>query len=326
MPIGFTLLSLIGCGDLVEAELMNAEFDNRDLKLSAIDERVAELETAVGAQQETISGQAATIETQQATIEMQQAAIEMQQAAIAALDAAMTDSTTGLLARLDALEAAGLSTDEALADHEAAIGELQVRATSGAAATAALSLQVAGLDSDVSSLSALVTSLDTAVADLEASDGGGGVWSDEGSGSGNCARANVSTTSAGPLYVFGTIETSFSMSAGCASTGYASCYGTSVSTGTGSTSGSVTLNAENSAGTWSDAVSTSSELTGAFTPATTYSSGGGTYLYYSGNSALSYTWTVPVQAVFVIPAAGDYVIDLESTGFTGACRLAVVQP
>ena len=45
-----------------------------------------------------------------------------------------------------------------------------------------------------------------------------------------------------------------------------------------------------------------------------------------GNAYISHNWTVPLQTVLNIPAAGSYIVDLDVTGISGACTLVVLQP
>lgn len=89
------------------------------------------------------------------------------------------------------------------------------------------------------------------------------------------------------------------------------------------TSGTVTVNAENASGTWTDTVSADAYLSEEFQPSWTFS---GYSVAYSGYQSLSHTWTVPLQTVLDIPAAGDYIVDLDVTGISGTCRLVVLQP
>jgi hypothetical protein len=85
------------------------------------------------------------------------------------------------------------------------------------------------------------------------------------------------------------------------------------------------LNAENAGGTWSDSASTSSSISTGFYPATVNASSS-TYITYSGYASTSLSWTIPIQTVLEIPAAGSYIVDLDVTGISGTCRLVVLQP
>lgn len=142
--------------------------------------------------------------------------------------------------------------------------------------------RVTALEGDVTTLERDIAALEAVVDAAAAAEA---VWHDEGTGTGNCARANVSTTS-----------------------------------------GTVTKNAEDSTGAWTDAVSSTESSSLNFLPA--YIIGSPYYIstYYSAYLSLAHTWTVPVQAVLEIPAAGDYIVDLDVMTFSGDCRLVVLQP
>ena len=332
------LVTLLACGDFVETPLLSAELSNRDLQLTDLGDRLSTLEGTVTAQAATIAQQAAVIDAQQSTI-------DAQAQAITTLEATVDDAASGVGARVGVLETsvgelatAVTDLDTAFTDHEAAIDELYdglagVGARVGVLETtdSATATSLVGLTTSAASVATAITTLQADVADLQASSGsgGGGVWSDEGSGSGNCARANVTTTSAGPLYVFATVEASYSFSGGCTSGGYlgapnlcgASSY-TAIPNYYASLSGSVSVSAENAAGTWSDTSSTAVSRSTSLTPA----SSAYAYSAYSGRLSTSDTWTVPLQTVLNIPAAGSYIVDLDVTGISGACTLVVLQP
>ena len=92
-----------------------------------------------------------------------------------------------------------------------------------------------------------------------------------------------------------------------------------------STSTIVTINAENAAGSWTDMDTTTSAMAISYTPYLIGSFGAPPYTGI-GNTYISHTWTVPLQTVLNIPAAGSYIVDLDVTGISGACTLVVLQP
>lgn len=201
------------------------------------------------------------------------------------------------------------TADSEMSALDGRIAELEEALATQAAANAAQATAIASLEDEVASI-------DGSGSNAEA------VWSGEGSGSGICARANVRVRSDRPLYVFATVEASMSGGGGC-STPSACTPTTTFPSFTASTSGSVTINAENSTGEWSDSVTTPVDMTMSYTP---YYNVSGSYYYPSGAAYLSHSWTVPVQAVLEIPAPGDYIIDLDVSSVAGTCRLIVLQP
>ena len=310
---------LPGCGTEtaggIDEDALSAALEKRDARLASLDESVAGLLT--------------TVEAQQATITDQEATLAQNALAIAALEAAVGEGGT-IAVRLDALEATDATILAATDSNTAAITRLRADLTDLDTSVVSLSSEIAALGGDVLDAVSRVTALEGDVTTLEgdiaaleavvdAAAAAEAVWHDEGTGTGNCARANVSTTSARPLYVFATMEADFSAAGGCSSPPCTS--GSPVST---TTSGTVTINAEDSTGAWTDSVSATESMSVYFVPAVV--SGYYTGTQYSAYLSLGHTWTVPVQAVLEIPAAGDYIVDLDVTTFSGDCRLVVLQP
>ena len=181
---------------------------------------------------------------------------------------------------------------------------------------------VTDLEDDVSTIEERVTSAEDSV--LELSDRGG-VWFEEGSGTGTCARVDVVTDSDRPLVAMAYIDSSDSMSTSVC--GISSSYCTSGNTSETSST-TVRLVTENVGGdTFTDSTDVTQEL---HVGTTNYHALYGAYEYYYTRvgSSFRHGWTTPVTRVLEIPSAGSYTVEVqvESTATAGTCRLIVIQP
>jgi hypothetical protein len=243
----------------------------------------------------------------------------------AALEEALTETQASL---------ASTQADLAAANEE--IGALQ--ADLGAVQDAVDSIDLDAVAALVSGLEGDLTTLDARVAANEASIAGlgdrGGVWYEEGSGMGTCARVDVVTDSDRPLVFIATVESSASLSNQICTyytnssfcSGYSSAGAGSAASVSDGDSTTVAVVAANAGGTSFDETVSRTE---SYSNASSISAYGGSYLAYvrmTDSSSLS--WTTPVQGVLEIPSAGTYTVEIQvtSTATAGTCRLVVLQP
>jgi hypothetical protein len=150
-----SVLSLLAC-DTVKPELLDAELDSRDLRITVLEARLTELEA-------TVQGQASTIEAQEQALAGEQAARD---AALGALGETLTASNDALSARITVLEAQDLAHTDALAAHEVALAVLTGRAD-------ATDAELLALGEDVSLLALGLSAAETRLDLLESADTSG---------------------------------------------------------------------------------------------------------------------------------------------------------
>ena len=347
-----------GDGDALSDRVTALEDDMGDAQesLVAANTLISENQIGVALNEATIMDVEADLGLAEGDIVENSTAISEAGTAIAALedsvgvmqeliDAAQT-SLTALGADFVSLAGDVARNGFAISDLESAVSSLEDAYGDLVSQVTSIEMTLAAID--ITEVAALVDGVSEDLVDLEADvyadmayieadvadlDGRGEVWYETGSGTGTCARATVTTTLDRPLMVLATVTASVSDADGCTSSTNPGCYST---TGGPSTppipstvslgdSGTVTIDAQDSTGSYSYSESRTEQVSFTWRPHYDYVSGA--YYYdYSGYFGVSQDWTVPIHTVLNIPSAGTYTVDLDVTGFSGACTLVVVQP
>jgi hypothetical protein len=212
---------------------------------------------------------------------------------------------------------------------EARVAELESGLTDAQDGLADLSEDLDAAEADLSALSDAVAAADLSVIEgrLAAVESalaaaGGGVWFEEGSGSGTCARVDVVTAVDRPLVVMATVESSTGTLGGSVCfVGSGSACGATPSSAGGSGETTATVVTEGVSGSGFEARESRTEGSTFGTSLTAIS-------YTTMSNSLRTSWTIPITQVVEIPSAGAYTVEVQvsSTATPGACRLVVVQP
>jgi hypothetical protein len=290
-------LPLAACGDK-EADAGVSATD-----YAALAERVAVLESQLGGDGGGGDGGTTNLESLQAAVDANTAAIATTQADVAAVQ----DEVSTVSSSVSELNGTVTALSEV-------VDSLDVDA---------LATRVDGIEADSSSYDTRLTDLET---DVDAVSVRGGVWYDEGTTSGTCARVDVVTDSDKPLVVIATVDYSVSASNySCATYGSSAyCSGSGASASGGGTLTS-SLVSENVGGT-------------SFADSATFSGNMNTTLSHYVASAVYYSYiqlgqssglTSAINRVLEIPAAGAYTVEVQitaSSATVSSCKLVVIQP
>jgi hypothetical protein len=284
-------LPLAACGDK-EADAGVSATD-----YAALAERVAVLESQLGGDGGGGDGGTTNLESLQAAVDANTAAIATTQADVAAVQ--------------DEVSTVSSSVSE-LSDSDTALSVV----------VDSLDTRLDVIEADSSSYGTRITDLES---DVDAVSVRGGVWYDEGTTSGTCARVDVVTDSDKPLVAIATVEYSVSSSmTSCVSTpSYTYC---SAMSATASGGGSVnsTLVSANVGGT---SFSDSAPFSGNLAASVSHTAGSPSYSYVQlGQSGIL---TSAINRVLEIPAAGAYTVEVQitaSSATVSSCKLVVIQP
>jgi hypothetical protein len=248
---------------------------------------------------------------------------------VSSLEASLQATQEALQATQDALQ----STQADLATANDEIGALQ--ADLGAVEAAVDSIDLDTVAGRVSGLEGDITTLDARVAANEVSIDGlgdrGGVWYEEGSGTGTCARVNVVTDSDRPLIVIATVE-SESTTNGSLCYSNASAFPCSAAASFSDTdTTTVNVVTDNVGGAaFSELFSRTESRETSLSDGSyvTFVSVYGPAARLATNYNSTQSWTTPIQGVLDIPSAGNYTVEVRvtSTASVGSCRLVVLQP